>query len=215
MRGGAAAPWVAVRGASYFRCPACGFVRLDDARVLSRDAEEARYRLHRNGLADAGYRTYLETFLDRAAAPYTSQGARILDFGSGPEPSLATLLRDRGYDVSIYDPHFAPARRPLRGPFDLIILHEVIEHLARPHTTLARLVRRLSPGGSLAIRTRFAPEEPAVFARWWYREDPTHRSFLARSTFAALAARLVAEVALLEDPDLAVLRPGVAAGGHP
>jgi hypothetical protein len=205
LRGASAAPWVAVEGAAYYRCPGCGHVRLEESRRLSPEAEKARYLLHRNDPAEKRYRSYLATFIDRAVAPFAPPRSRILDFGSGPVPALAVLLRERGYVAEVYDPYFAPDRRVLRGDFGFVVLHEVIEHVSRPYATLAGLARRLRPEGGIAVRTRFAPDEREAFAQWWYRRDPTHVGFFDRGTFAALAARLGGSLELVEEPDIAVL----------
>ena len=179
---------------------------MDDGGLPTSEAAAARYRLHRNDPDDAGYRSYLEAFIERAVAPFVRAGSRILDFGSGPRPVLARMMEERGWPVALYDPHFAPDARSLRGPFRLAVVHEVLEHVPRPYATLVRLRRRLAVRGLIAIRTRWAPQDPAGFARWWYREDPTHVSFFAPSCFRALAARLGCGIPLLAEPDLAVLR---------
>jgi hypothetical protein len=199
-------PWVTVRGAGYYRCPDCGYVCLDRARLPTPAQHAARYRLHNNDPADPDYRRFLSEFITGGVAPFALGGARVLDYGSGPAPALALLLRAQGYDVACYDPYFAPDRGPLRGLFDLVWVHVGAEHLERPYTPFRRLALRLSPGGVLAIRTRFPPEAPADFARWWYREDPTHIGFFAPRTMEVLARRLGAEPALIRAPDLAVLR---------
>ncbi len=200
-------PWVIVRGASYFRCPLCTYVYLDRNRLPPPEEEKARYLLHRNDPEDPGYRAYLEDFIRKAVLPFAPPGGRILDFGSGPVPALAGLLVGKGYRVSPYDPFFTPDRSARTGPFDLIVLHEVAEHLARPYFELSRLARTLAPGGRLAIRTRYAPEGQGEFRTWWYREDPTHVGFFGSRTFSALAGRLGMWVELDDLRELAVLRP--------
>ncbi len=42
-------------------------------------------------------------------SPQVPQNPRVLDFGSGPTPVFAQLLQGWGYDVTIYDPYFAPS----------------------------------------------------------------------------------------------------------
>src|SRR5262249_35781176 len=39
------------------------------------------------------------------------------------------------------------------GPFDVIVLLDVIEHLPDPHATLAQLARALAPGGVIVLTT--------------------------------------------------------------
>jgi SAM-dependent methyltransferase len=199
-------PWALLRGASYRRCLGCFYIYLERSLLPPPEEEKARYLLHRNDPEDPGYRSYLEDFIRKAVIPFVQPGARILDFGSGPVPALAGLLSDRGYPVSVYDPYFAPDRTARTGPFDLIVLHEVAEHLSRPYFEIARLARTLAPGGRLAIRTRFAPEDPEKFRTWWYREDPTHVGFFGSRPFAALAGRLGMSVELDDGRELAVLR---------
>lgn len=206
FRAPGAPPWALARDASYFRCPRCSYVYLDRNLLAAPEEEKARYLLHRNDPADPGYRSWLEDFIRKAVLPFAPPGGRILDFGSGPVPALARLLSDRGYRVSVYDPYFAPDRTSRAGPFDLISLHEVAEHLARPYFELSRLARALAPGGRLAIRTRFAPEDPGEFRTWWYREDPTHVGFFGSRTLAALATRLGMAVELDDGRETLVLR---------
>ncbi|HOX17543.1 MAG TPA: class I SAM-dependent methyltransferase [Spirochaetales bacterium] len=208
----AATPWTRARGVAWFRCPRCGQVRVEPSAVPGPEAAAARYRLHRNDPAEPGYRAFLETFVDRALAPFAAPPARVLDFGSGPAPALALLLRERGYDAEAWDPLFAPDRRALTGPFVLVAVHEVLEHVPYPYRLLSTLARKLAPGGSIAVRTRFPPERPEDFARWWYKEDPTHIGFFGPLAFEALSRRLGADLALLEAPDLAVLRFSAEAG---
>jgi len=197
-------PWTVARGASWYRCPRCGHVRVEPGAEPSPEAAEARYRLHRNDPADSGYRRFLGTFIDRAVAPFAAPPGRVLDFGSGPAPALALLLRERGYRAEAWDPLFARDRRALAGRFALVAVHEVLEHVPHPYRLLSTLARKLEAGGSIAVRTRFPPERQEDFGRWWYKEDPTHSGFFGPGAFEALARRLGAALALLEPPDLAV-----------
>ncbi|MBN1241427.1 MAG: methyltransferase domain-containing protein [Spirochaetales bacterium] len=199
------APWTRARGVEWFRCPVCGHVRVERGAVPDAQTAEARYRLHRNDPADSGYRRFLASFVDRAVAPFAPPPARVLDFGSGPEPALALILRERGYRAEAWDPIFAPERRALAGRFALIAVHEVLEHVPYPYRLLSALARKLEVGGSIALRTRFPPERREDFGRWWYKEDPTHVGFFGPRAFAALAERLGARLSLVEEPDLAVL----------
>jgi len=176
------------------------------AEFLDRAAEEARYRLHRNDLADSGYRGFLEAFIARALLPFAPPGSAILDYGSGPVPALARLLRAKGFTVECFDPFFAPSVQWKKKRFALVALHETAEHLKYPKRSLAAVARALGPGGALAIRTRFLPEKVSAFDGWWYKDDMTHVGFFSRRSFERLSADLGLELALLEEPDLAVLR---------
>jgi SAM-dependent methyltransferase len=148
--------------------------------------ERAYYRHHQNDVADPDYRR----FLARLAEPLLARlpvGARGLDFGCGPGPALAAMLRAAGHPMALYDPLFQPDPAVLRGPFDFITCTEVVEHLHRPAEELARLDRLLAPGGWLGIMTCFQTDD-ARFAGWHYRRDPTHVVFYRAATWRYLAA---------------------------
>jgi len=190
----------------YVECPVCGYIGLGRRFFPDRQAEKARYLLHRNDPSEPGYRSYLSAFVDLALAPHLAPDASILDFGSGPEPALTVLLQERGYRPKPYDPYFAPSRAWRRRRWDGVVVHEVAEHLREPGRSFAVLARCLMPGGVLAIRTRFAPDSRPDFAAWWYRRDSTHLGFFKPSSFAWLGGHLGLEQVLAHAPDTIVLR---------
>ena len=95
------------------------------------------------------------------------QGARVLDIGCGtgsltiaatkglgadilgiePDPQRAELARSRGLDVVCGNVDRDLLRE--RGPFDVIILADVLEHLAEPSQLLEELAHVLTPGGKI------------------------------------------------------------------
>lgn len=195
----------------YHVCPDCGFIALAPKGRLSRTDERARYGEHRNSNDDPGYLRFLQEFIDVAASPWISPEARILDFGSGPDPVLAGLLRQEGYDCDIHDPIFARTRLWKRKYYDAILLHEVAEHFRDPATSFRVLTSRIKQGGILAIRTRFLPDPArgtwkADFDSWWYRMDRTHVAFYRpESLLRFLKPRGFIPV-LVKEPDMLVLR---------
>ena len=169
-------------------CAACGLAHLDPAQRLARDAELAHYRTHENDPADARYRA----FLDRLAAPLTQRVAPPacgLDYGSGPGPTLSVMLAERGYDMAIYDPFFAPDPAPLRQRYDFITCTETAEHFHDPAAEFARLGAMLRPGGWLGVMTQLVQPATVDFANWWYARDPTHVVFYQRRTMRWIADR--------------------------
>ncbi len=205
---GAEAETFKAGGTTYAECPECSYIGVDPALLPAPKAEVARYRLHQNSYEDERYRVWIAEFLDAAAA-FMPAGARVLDFGSGPEPVPARLLTERGCAVSIYDPYFAPGDAWRQGTWDAILVHEVAEHLSYPLPVFIILAGLLVPGGALCVRTRFPPracetKDRAEFARWRYRMDETHVGFFSERSMAWLAERLELKVALLQKPDRTV-----------
>lgn len=150
------------------------------------DAEAAQYRLHRNDVNDPGYRRFLAKLVDPLAHRLPA-GAHGLDYGCGPGPVGAVMLRERGFAVAEFDPVFAPEQALLNRQYDFILCSEVFEHFHRPAQEIARLDGLLKPGGWLGVMTGFErPEQD--FATWHYRRDPTHVVFYREATLRWIAA---------------------------
>lgn len=181
-------PFMAVDGREYWRCEACEATFLAPAQRPSPADERAEYLLHANDPQDAGYRR----FLFRLAEPLLARLAPAcegLDYGCGPGPALAAMLREAGHDVALYDPFFAPDAAVLERRYDFITCTEAAEHFHDPAGEFDRFDRMLRPGGWLALMTCFQTED-ARFARWHYRRDPTHVVFYRAATFERIARRL-------------------------
>lgn len=147
--------------------------------------EAAQYRLYRNDVNDPGYRRFVAKLikpLARALAP----GARGLDYGCGPGPVGAAMLREQGFAITEYDPLFAPDPAALAGTYDFVFCSEVLEHFHLASRELDVLDSLVRPGGLLAVMTSFErPDQD--FATWHYRRDPTHVVFYRQATFECLA----------------------------
>jgi 2-polyprenyl-3-methyl-5-hydroxy-6-metoxy-1,4-benzoquinol methylase len=197
--------FISLDGRDYWRCDHCQATFLDPARRLAARDEQACYRLHENDPHDPAYRG----FLARLATPLLERlapGRHGLDFGCGPGPALAAMLREAGHAVELYDPFFYPAPDLLRQTYDFITCTEVVEHLHAPAETFRQLDTLLRPGGWLAIMTCFQTED-ARFAGWQYRRDPTHVVFYREATLRHIADRHgwrcvipVKDVALMHKP---------------
>lgn len=189
----------------YLRCPNCALVFVPPAFHLGRDSEKAEYDHHENAVHDPGYRA----FLSRLARPLCDRlpaGASGLDFGCGPAPALAVMLREAGHRVALYDPFYAPGRAALSQRHDFICATEVVEHLRAPGKELAHLWSLLHPGGWLAVMTKLVRDQTA-FASWHYIRDPTHICFFSRATWIWWAREqgvhpefIGADVVLLQKP---------------
>lgn len=169
----------------YRRCGRCAATYLDPRQYPSPDEERAVYERHRNDPGDPGYRR----FLARLAGPLLARlapGSSGLDYGCGPGPALAAMLREAGHAVALYDPFFHPDPAPLSQVYDFVACTETAEHFHRPADEFDRLGALLRPGGWLAVMTCFQTED-AAFAGWHYRRDPTHVVFYREETFRRLA----------------------------
>ncbi|RBY77677.1 methyltransferase type 12 [Geodermatophilus sp. TF02-6] len=99
--------------------------------------------------------------LVRAALP---DGGRVLEVGSGCG-ALALRLRDAGFDVVPTDldpPHEWIHRLDLddpewteetRGPFDMVVCVETLEHVENPRQVLRSIRSLLRPGDTLLVST--------------------------------------------------------------
>lgn len=191
------------RARSYWRCARCALVFVPPAERVDRAAEKARYDTHRNDPDDPGYRR----FLSRLAEPLLARvpaGAEGLDFGCGPGPALAAMLRERGLTVALYDPFYAPDESVWSRAYDFITATEVLEHLHDPARELDRLFGALKPGGWLGVMTR-PIREPAALDNWHYIRDLTHVCFYARETFQYIGRRWGAAVDVI-DEDVVLMR---------
>ncbi len=193
------------RSRQYFRCRSCHLTFVPPRYQLSRAAEKAEYDRHQNRSDDPGYRRFLSRLLLPVLARL-APGSRGLDFGAGPGPALADMLREAGHDIAIYDRFYAPNAAVLDARYDFITASEVVEHLRRPGPELDRLYRLLKPGGLLGIMTKRVIDRER-FARWHYIRDPTHVCFFSRVTFIWLAARWGARLDICDRDVIIITKP--------
>ncbi|MFC3032968.1 class I SAM-dependent methyltransferase [Pseudoalteromonas fenneropenaei] len=169
----------------FWQCQHCHLVYVAQVHYLSAADEKAIYDQHENCLEDEGYRR----FLSRAAVPVQEKvklPATGLDFGCGPGPLLARMLTEYGYSMQCYDLYYANNVSVLDKYYDFITCTEVIEHIATPNQTLARLLSMLKPGAPLVLMTKLVLDAER-FANWHYKNDLTHISFFSRATFDYIA----------------------------
>ncbi len=203
------------RARAFWRCQRCALVFVAREDYPDAATEKARYDQHHNDPSDPGYRRFLSAvavpLLDRIAP-----GARGLDFGCGPGPALAHMLREAGMRVDLYDAFYAPDASVWDRRYDFITASEVIEHLHEPTRELDRLFGALVPGGWLAVMTRWV-SSIGSFDGSRYARDVTHVGFYDVATFNWIATRWGAtlelpaiDVALLRTP----VRRSVVADGE-
>jgi SAM-dependent methyltransferase len=197
--------FVIVDDLRYMQCRTCRALYLAPEQRLSANQEYVYYCQHQNDPYDRGYRRFLmklSTPLLKKLAP----GARGLDFGCGPGPALAYILREAGHRTQLFDLFFFPDRKPLYEQYDFITCTETLEHLHNPAEIFTSFDRMLKPGGWLAVMTCFLTDEKR-FRSWHYRRDPTHVVFYRATTLRYIADRFgwsceipVKDVALMQKP---------------
>ncbi len=174
----------------YHVCPVCQYIFLDNGGYVSGEDEKERYLEHNNSYENQGYRTFLEDFLEQAVFPYGENFVRALDFGSGPEPVLSRIMREKyGIKTDIYDLHFSPERVHIDKKYDLIVATEVLEHLKDPVEILKELSACLYKGGLLSVMTLFHYNNDEAFLGWHYRRDKTHIGFFTAKTLEVLGRK--------------------------
>lgn len=173
----------------YHLCPRCELITLDAARHPSEEDAFKEYCLHENSSLDPRYVAYFRAFVEEAVLPFAGEGRRVLDFGSGPSPVLATLLEgEYGYQADCYDLYFSPEKVYLGKSYDLITSTEVIEHIADPLEAFRLLASLLAPGGVLSVMTRLHPRDGKQFLTWHYIQERSHITFYSEATLLHLAS---------------------------
>ena len=199
---GARAQLVGPLGLLYRLCPRCALIAMAPESLPDRDSERARYLTHQNGPQYPGHVAFLRRAID-PTLPYLAPGARALDYGCGPVPTLSVVLRAEGIACEDYDPLFLPELP--EGPFDAIFATEVVEHMHHPGEELARIVDLLRPGGLFTLMTEPWTEADA-FADWYYARDPTHVCFYHERTITYLCAAYGLAVVERPEPRVWVVR---------
>lgn len=182
------APYVEIskENLTYSHCGVCDLVFMNPQSHLKSEAERERYVIHENTIETPGYQDYLNR-LRLPFQKYLKGGESGLDYGCGPGPVLAELLRREGYEMQIYDPFFAPERSVLKREYDFVTCTEVVEHFNAPRKEFATLAGLLRVGGHLGVMTQKRPDSAEAFIKWHYRRDPTHISFYNDKTMTWIA----------------------------
>lgn len=127
----------------------------------------------------------------------------VLDYGCGPSPVLAELLKREGFSCDVYDPFFFPVIP--EGSYDLVISTEVFEHLRDISAELHRIRKLIKPGGYLAVMTSLH-DDVNDFENWWYKNDPTHVCFFGMHTFEWFAKEFAFEIIYGDNKNFVILK---------
>jgi len=194
-----------VKEVRYFYCQECEFIFKAREDIITAVEEKERYEQHNNTPDNEGYVKMFTRFIDTLISPRQKEIATALDFGCGPGPVLASLLRKKGFEVDIYDPYFFPQKSFEEKKYDLITSTEVFEHLYQPCREIELIKDHLKSGGYLAVMTSFHPGFKNI-DDWWYKTDPTHIAFYNKRTFAWIASNFSFEIIYEDGEKYCLLR---------
>lgn len=166
----------------FFKCKTCHSIFKHPNHQLSQEEELGRYQLHHNDPHDPDYRKFVSPLTHTVLEKFPTS-CNGLDFGCGPGPVAAVVLREKGYSVNLYDPFFFPIQENLECNYDFIICCEVMEHFFHPGKEFQKLSSLLRPNGALIAKTsRLTPAIESDFDNWYYKDDPTHVFFYSDQT---------------------------------
>lgn len=172
----------------YHQCVDCALVFVSPEFLPCREEERVEYDLHDNNEEDEGYRTFLQRALS-PLIPLINPNDSALDFGCGPSPVLANMLKAAGLStVDTYDIFYNPDKRVFDNTYNIITCTEAIEHFHTPSREWNYFISMLMPGSVLVIMTKRVIDKTA-FASWHYKNDKTHVSFFSEATFRFLGER--------------------------
>lgn len=171
----------------YLLCNYCKLIFVPKSFLLNRTEEKKRYDLHENSIEDVGYVKFISQIIHplRNRLIPNSLG---LDFGSGPTPVLAELLKENGYRINIYDPFYEINTSTLNEKYDFITLVEVAEHFYNPAKEFEKLIALLKPKAYLFVMTS-CTDTIDDFTKWHYQRDDTHVCFYATESLKYLAQK--------------------------
>ena len=193
----------------YWRCTSCELIFVPQSFHLTAEAEKSIYNLHTNNSNDVGYRQFLQRFINPLIDHLANQRIStkdplsILDFGSGPGPTLSLMLQELGFECKNYDIYYANHPKLLKPRhYDVVTTTEVVEHLSNPYSVFQCMFSLLKPKATLAVMTKRS-DTLERFKNWHYIQDPTHICFYNKATFKWIAKVFEAHVTFPES-DVAI-----------
>ena len=188
-----------------FICPECSLVFKNPEHFLDHADESHRYQQHMNNSDDPGYVAFLDRLVD-PLREFLPSKFDALDFGCGPGPTISILLENVGGKVENYDPLFFPdAHLLIPESYDVVTCTEVVEHFKNPKNDWELLTSLVKDSGLLGVMTlQYSPE--IDYAKWWYKNDPTHVCFYQERTLNFLAEEFGFEIIYNDKKSITIFR---------
>lgn len=175
------------RGRACQHCQCCGSVMTVSAFLPDAVTEKALYLTHQNDIYDVRYQQF-SAAITQAIMQHHAADQTGLDFGCGTGPVIAHQLRQKGYQIVLYDAIFHKDNNALSQQYDFIYCCEVIEHFHQPAQMFTQLRSLIKPGGKLYCMTLLY--QPQLdFQQWHYKNDPTHVLFYPRKSIDYIRQR--------------------------
>jgi SAM-dependent methyltransferase len=129
-------------------------------------------------------------------------------------PSSATTSQDISSEAAAHCPwvdsyvrgDMDDPRLDARGPYDVISLTHVIEHLPEPIGALKRCKALLAPGGTILVTAPHRPlgwrrgvSDASLWRTYSYNHVPAHIQYFSRKSMATFARRIGCELAFFDD----------------
>ncbi|VVM25362.1 hypothetical protein BSPWISOXPB_3417 [uncultured Gammaproteobacteria bacterium] len=104
------APYYQDQDAHYLSCSHCELVFVAHEYHLSDVEEKLRYDKHQNKPNDSAYQVFLSQVFNPVMV-HLKKGAKGLDFGCGPGPTLSLMFEKQGYQVDLFDKFYADIQK--------------------------------------------------------------------------------------------------------
>jgi hypothetical protein len=174
----------------FYRCESCKLIFVPQVFHLSPQEERELYDKHQNHIDNKGYLAHLKRmikFIEQKFDLEKRKTMNVLDFGSGPNPVFANLLKELNFlEVSIYDPFYANDSLMLQRKYNLVTSVEVVEHFSNPQQSWQKLGSLVKSKGSLLLMTQMTDNVNSL-KDWHYLRDATHVVFYCQETMAWIA----------------------------
>jgi 2-polyprenyl-3-methyl-5-hydroxy-6-metoxy-1,4-benzoquinol methylase len=187
--------------AAIYRCQDCGFLQCADLQEVTGFYEGVEDETYEAGRAQRDRQ--LRQVLERVR-PYRPEG-RLLDIGAG-SGILVSAAQELGYRATGIEPSRWLQRKAVEralpvyagtfphpecaGPFDVVTLVDVIEHVTRPVDLLRAVGGALAPGGVAVVVTPDVRSLAARLLGWrWWHYRVAHVGYFDKGTLALAARR--------------------------
>ncbi|MCT4661090.1 MAG: class I SAM-dependent methyltransferase [Tissierellales bacterium] len=192
---------------NYYHCENCDTIFQDESKLLKSKADEkSSYDTHNNSANCEGYVNMFREFIEKSITPLNIDFESALDYGCGPGPVLADLMKEFIPIVKTYDRIYPFSPDFDQYKYDLITSTEVFEHFNQPLKSISHILSFLKPGGHISIITQFKPSSHDEFLNWWYRRDETHITFYSIKSFEFLCDLFDLELIYTDNKKIIVLK---------